>query len=77
MSLNQSFISDFLEYYRWPQRTKIKYKLHYRWYTGRRFTATTLHNTSCSEVKDKARRAAVWYYNITVCMFPIIIPGFK
>ena len=32
MSLNQSFISDFSEYYRWPQRTKIKYKLHYGWY---------------------------------------------
>ena len=27
MSLNQSFISDFSEYYRRPQRTKIKYKL--------------------------------------------------
>ena len=27
MSLNQSFISDFSEYYRWSQRTKIKYKL--------------------------------------------------
>ena len=26
MSLNQSFISDFSEYYRWSQRTKIKYK---------------------------------------------------
>ena len=25
MSLNQSFISDFSEYYRWSQRTKIKY----------------------------------------------------
>ena len=31
MSLNQSFISDFSEYYRWSQRTKIKYKLHYGW----------------------------------------------
>ena len=29
MSLNQSSISDFSEYYRWSQRTKIKYKLHY------------------------------------------------
>ena len=29
MSLNQSLISDFSEYYRWSQRTKIKYKLHY------------------------------------------------
>ena len=27
MSLNQSFISDFSEYYRCSQRTKIKYKL--------------------------------------------------
>ena len=36
MSLNQSFISDFSEYYRWSQRTKIKYKLHYGWCTGRR-----------------------------------------
>ena len=25
----QSFISDFSEYYRWSQRTKIKYKLPY------------------------------------------------
>ena len=54
MSLNQSFISDFSEYYRWSQRTKIKYKLHYGWCTGRRFTAATLHNTSCSEVKLKS-----------------------
>ena len=35
MSLNQSFISDFSEYYRWSQRTKTKYKLHYGWCTGR------------------------------------------
>ena len=49
MSLNQSFISDFSEYYRWSQRTKIKYKLHYGWCTGRRFTAATRHNTSCSK----------------------------
>ena len=41
MSLNQSFMSDFSEYYRWSQRTKIKYKLHYGWCTGRRFTAAT------------------------------------
>ena len=54
MSLNQSFISDFSEYYRWSQRTKIKYKLHYGWCTGRRFTAATRHNTSCSEVKYKS-----------------------
>ena len=53
MSLNQLFISDFSEYYRWSQMTKIKYKLHYGWYTGRRFTAATRHNTSCSEVKYK------------------------
>ena len=39
MSLNQSSISDFSEYYRWSQRTKLKYKLHYGWCTGRRFTA--------------------------------------
>ena len=39
MSLNQSFMSNFSEYYRWSQRTKIKYKLH---------------NTSCSEVKWKS-----------------------
>ena len=43
MSLNQSFISDFSEYYRWSQRTKIKYKLHYGWCTGRRFTAAKQH----------------------------------
>ena len=35
MSLNQSFISDFSEYHRWSQRTKIKYKLHYGWCMGR------------------------------------------
>ena len=35
MSVNQSLISDFSEYYRWSQRTKIKYKLHYGWCTGR------------------------------------------
>ena len=50
MNLNQSFISDFSEYSRWSQMIKIKYKLHYGWCTGRRFTAATLHNTSCSEV---------------------------
>ena len=44
MSLNQSLISDFSEYYRWSQRTKIKYKLHYGSCTGRRFTAATWHN---------------------------------
>ena len=54
MSLNQSSISDFSEYSRWSQRTKIKYKLHYGWCTGRRFTAATRHNTSCSEVKWKS-----------------------
>ena len=54
MSLNQSFISDFSECYRWSQRAKIKYKLHYGWCTGRRFTAATRHNTSCSEVKLKS-----------------------
>ena len=54
MSLNQSSISDFSEYYRWSERTKIKYKLHYGWCTGRRFTAATRHNTSCSEVKWKS-----------------------
>ena len=37
MSLNQPFISDVSEYYRWSQRTKIKYKVHYGWCTGRRF----------------------------------------
>ena len=58
MSLNQSFISDFSEYYRWSQRTKIEYKLHYGWCTGRRFTAATQYNTSCSEVKYKIRKAA-------------------
>ena len=30
---------------------KMKYKLHYGWCMGRRFTAATLHNTSCSEGK--------------------------
>ena len=44
MRLNQAFIfiSDFSEYSRWSQRTKIKYKLHYGWCTRRRFTAATL-----------------------------------
>ena len=35
MSLNQSLISDFSEYYRWSQRTIIKYKLQYGWCTGK------------------------------------------
>ena len=30
---------------------KVKYKLHYGWCKGRRFTAATRHNTSCSEGK--------------------------
>ena len=30
MSLNQSFISDFSEYYRWSQRTKIHEKVRTR-----------------------------------------------
>ena len=30
---------------------KIKYKLHYGWFTGRRFTAATRHNTSCGDGK--------------------------
>ena len=54
MSQNQSFISDFSEYSRWSQRIKIKYKLYYSWCMGRRFTAATLHNTSCSEDKYKS-----------------------
>ena len=57
MSLNQSFISDFSEYYRWSQRTKIKYKLHYGWCTGRRFTAATRHNTSCSMTELQRRQS--------------------
>ena len=28
---------------------KIKYKLHYGWCKGGRFTAATLHSTSCNE----------------------------
>ena len=51
MSPNQSFISDFSEYYADLKGPKIKYKLHYGWCTGRRFTVATLHNTSCSEGK--------------------------
>ena len=52
--LGYLFISDFSEYYRWSQRTKIKYKLHYGWCTGRRFTAATRHNTSCSgQIKNQ------------------------
>ena len=45
MSLNRSFISDFSEYYRWSQRTKIKYELHYGWCTGR-------HSIKVSSIKD-------------------------
>ena len=73
MSLNQSSISDFSEYYRWSQRTKIKYKLHYGWSTGRRFTAATRHNTSCIlEMKrvlelqpfiPNANRLNIWQLN--------------
>ena len=50
MSLNQSFISN-LTIHEDLKGPKIKYKLHYGWYTGRCFTAAALHNTSCSEGK--------------------------
>ena len=58
MSLNQSYIFDFSEYSRWSHRTKIKYKLLYGWCTGRRFTAATRHNTSCSEDKYGSRMSS-------------------
>ena len=50
MSLNQSFLIS-QNIHADLKRPKIKYKLHYGWCTGKRFTATTLHNTSCSEGK--------------------------
>ena len=43
MCLNQSFISDFSEYSRYLNGPKIKYKLHYGWSRGKRFTAAILH----------------------------------
>ena len=54
MSLNQSFIYLFLisqDFHADLKGQKVKYKLHYGWCTGRRFTAATRHNTSCSEGK--------------------------
>ena len=44
------------EYILWSQRTEIKYNLHYWWCTGRLFTASKRHNTSCSEVKINLKR---------------------
>ena len=64
MSLNQSFISDFSEYYRWSQRTKIKYKLHYGWCTGRRFTAATQSLTQ--EHERKLLYAKISYMNTDI-----------
>ena len=58
MNLNQSPISDFSEYYRWSQRTKIKYKLHYGWCTGRRFTSkarTEPNQTKPTEFTEPAQ----------------------
>ena len=49
MSLNQSFISENI--HADLKGPKVKYKLQYGWCTGRRFTAATRHNTSCSEGK--------------------------
>ena len=54
MSLNQSFIYLFRisqNIHADLKGPKVKYKLHYGWCTGRRFTAATRHNTSCSEGK--------------------------
>ena len=80
MSLNQSLISDFSEYYRWSQRTKIKYKLHYGWCTGRPFYGrhTAQHQLQCcSEVKQKSemrsfksnenihKKEGGWYYVVS------------
>ena len=50
-SLNQSFILISQNIHADLKEPKIKYKLDYGWCTGRRFTAATLHNTSCSEGK--------------------------
>ena len=42
MSLNQSLISDFSQNIHADLKgPKVKYKLHYGWCTGRRFTAAT------------------------------------
>ena len=49
MSLNQSIISQNI--HADLKGPKVKYKLHYGWCTGRRFTAATRHNTSCGEGK--------------------------
>ena len=61
-SLNQLKLSDYSEYILWSQRTEIKYNLHYGWCTGRLFTASTWHNTSCSEVKINLKE-----FHITNC----------
>ena len=71
MSLNQSFISDFSEYYRWSQRTKIKYKLHYGWCTGILFSslAVAISLVFVMHFKDKKRNkwAATWQNRQSDC----------
>ena len=78
MSLNQSSISDFSEYYRWSQRTKIKYKLHYGWCTGRRFTAAIYYKHKviyflCANILFLFRKAhadgRIHIYQSSVCLF--------
>ena len=61
MSLNQSFISDFSEYYRWSQRTKIKYKLHGETFYGRH---TAQHQLQWSQIKirnEKSNKNQKWF----------------
>ena len=43
--------------------TNKKYKLHYGWCTGRRFTAATMHNTSCSEGKENKKKMSSFKSN--------------
>ena len=52
MCLNQSLILISQNTFDDLKGPVMKYKLRYGWWTGRRFTAATLHNnTSCSESK--------------------------
>ena len=58
MSLNQSLFLTSKNIHADLKGPKIKYKLHYGWCTGRRFTAATRYNTSCSEDKYGSRMSS-------------------
>ena len=60
MSLNQSLISDFSEYYRWSQRIKIKYKLHYGWLSPRSRPLSQYFNTDRSKAV-----LLLWFLTVT------------